>query len=249
MRRTFYGLALLLGILPASLCFAYSVQPMIYTLTPSGSGSTVRLTVQNSREGLLNVEVEPYAVTADDAGVRTFTPATDDFVIFPPQASIAGDKAQLFQIRYIGPATLPKGRVYVLRVHQTNTVEAVRPETGATAQTHLALSLNFNTTAIVQAKQLKPDVTVEGQPAPDARGVLHARVANRGDGVADLTRIGWALDHDGKVDHIDISDIKYGDAIFLEPGHSRDIILSQTIKAPARLVLDQTADDRGKSRD
>lgn len=249
MRRSLYGLALVLAAVPASLCFAYSVQPMIYTLTPSGSGSSVRLTVQNARDGLLNVELEPYAVTADDSGVRTFTPATDDFVIFPPQASVAGDKAQLFQVRYIGPATLPKGRVYVLRVHQTNTIEAVRPDAAATAQTHLALSLNFNTTAIVQPKQMKPDVAVERELAPDAQGLLHARLINQGNGVADLTRIGWSLDRGGKVDPIDISDIKYGDAIFLEPGHSRDIVLAEKIKAPARLLLDQMGDDRGAKRD
>ena len=224
---------------PLSLAWAYSVQPMIYSLTPSGAGSTVRVTVANSREGQLNVEMQPFSVSADQAGKRTFTPAPDDFLIFPPQASIAGDKTQLFQVRYVGAAQLAQGRVYVLRVHQTNTFEALQPDETAKTQTRLAMSLNFNTTAIVQPRDMQPGVSVARDLEPDAAGVLHAQLTNKGPGVADLTRLTWVLDRDGKREPITIQDIKYGEAIFLEPGRSRDIALSDKLHGPARLVVTQ----------
>jgi P pilus assembly chaperone PapD len=244
--RVAVGAALVVA--PLSIAWAYSVQPMIYSLTPSGSGSSVRLTVANSREGQLNVEIQPFAVTADDAGKRTFTPSTNDFLIFPPQASIAGDRSQLFQIRYVGSPQLGTGRVYVLRVHQTNTIEAVRPDAPTGPQTRLAMSLNFNTTAIVQPKEMQSGLAVERDLVADATGTLHARLINRGPGVADLTRMAWSLDRGGKSEPLAIQNIKYGDAIFVEPGRSRDITLSATIKGPARLVATAPEGSRGSRK-
>lgn len=214
---------------------AYSVQPMIYSMTPTGTGSTVRLTVANPREALLNVELQPFRVTADEQGKRTFTPAADDFLLFPPQASIAGDKSQIFQVRYVGAPQFEQGRVYVVRVRQTNTINTMRTDPGATAQTELKLSLNFNTTAIVQPKAMVADVAVERDLAPDAQGVLRGRIVNKGSGVADLTRLGWTIERNGKTERLAVGDITYGDAVFLEPGHSREISLSPKVTGAVRL--------------
>lgn len=244
------GLALALASTSLPLAYAYSVQPMVYTMTPSGSGATARLTITNSKEGALNVEVEPYSVVADDAGKRTFTPAPDDFLIFPPQASIGGDKSQLFQVRYVGTPTMDKGRAYVLRVVQTNTSPLTTPNADANAQTQaqLMMSVNFNTTAIVQPRDLAPDVAVERDLAPDPKGILRGRITNRGSGVADLSRLGWSLDRDGKQETVTVDQVGYGEAMFLEPGRSRDIAMSDKLRAPARLVLTQPGDKRGARR-
>lgn len=247
--RTWTGFALALAASTSlSIAYAYSVEPMIYTLTPSGSGATGRISITNSKEGQLNVEIEPYSVVADDAGKRTFTPAPDDFLIFPPQASIAGDKTQRFQVRYIGTPTLAKGRVYVLRVRQTNTTDAIKPDPNAKAQTRLMLSVNFNTTAIVQPREMDADLAVEKDLTPDATGILRGRITNRGPGVADLTKVGWALDRGGKSEAIAPDQVRYGEAIFLEPGHSRDIALSDKVRTPGRLVLTQPGAKRGAKR-
>jgi P pilus assembly chaperone PapD len=122
---------------------------LIYTLTPSGARSTARITVTNTRGEVLNVELQPFSVTVDDTGKRAFTPAPDDFLIFPPQASIAGDKSQLMQVRYVGSPAMDSGKVFVLRVKQTKSTEMVKQDAGAAMQSHLAVSPNFNTTAIV----------------------------------------------------------------------------------------------------
>ncbi|URW75579.1 hypothetical protein M9980_13805 [Sphingomonas donggukensis] len=243
------GLMLTLATVSLPAAYAYSVQPMIYSLTPSGSGASARITITNSKEGLLNVEIEPYSVVADDAGKRTFTPAPDDFLIFPPQASIQGDKSQLFQVRYVGAPTLAKGKVYVLRVRQMNTIDLVKPQDpAAQTQTQLKMSVNFNTTAIVQPREMTPKISVERDLAPDANGILRGRITNTGVGVADLTRVAWGLDRAGKQEAIAQDQVKYGEAIFLEPGHSRDIALSDKIRTPARLVLTQPGDKNGARR-
>lgn len=241
---TLVAAAALLAI--AAPLAAYSVQPMIYAMTPSGTGSSVRLTVSNPREALLNVELQPYRVTADDQGKRSFVPAADDFLLFPPQASIASDKSQIFQVRYVGEPRFDEGRVYVVRVRQTNTINTIRTDPGAAAQTELKLALNFNTTAIVQPKTMAADIAVERDLAPDAKGVLHGRITNRGPGVADLTRLGWAIERSGRREDLDVGDINYGDAIFLEPGHAREITLAPKIAGTGRLIVAPPASRDGR---
>lgn len=246
LNRRILALTATVSAAVVSTASAYSVQPMVYTLTPSGAGSTIRLSVNNAKAGLLNVELEPYSVTADEAGKRTFTPAPSDFLIFPPQASIEGDKVQLFQVRYVGPAALPQGRAYVLRVRQTNTSEAVVPDPNAKMQTKLAVAVNFNTTAIVQPKDMAADVAIERDLAP-VEGGLGARVVNRGKGVADLTRLAWSVDKGGKPTPINIDTIRFGEAIFLEPGHARNIVVTKA-EGATHLTVAQTGDSDGKRR-
>lgn len=136
----------------------------------------------------------------------------------------------------------------MLRVRQTNTTPANAPDPQAKVQARLLMSINFNTTAIVQSRDMAPMVTVERELAPDAAGILRARIVNQGAGVADLTRLGWAIERDGKQEPIALDEVQYGEALFLEPGRSRDIALSNKIRAPARLIVSQPGDRRGARR-
>lgn len=240
------------GLLAAALACAgtlsaYSVQPMIYTLSPTGTGAVTRLTVANSRDAVLNVEVEPYRVVADEDGKRTFTPAPEDFVIFPPQSSIPPDRNQVFQVRYTGPADLETGRTYVLRVRQTNTIELAPQDTGEAANSKLSMSINFNTTAIVQPRAFEPNLVVEKNLAPGADGALHARLRNDGRGVADLGRATWQVVTATGREDIPVDTVKYGDAVFLDPGASREIILGNKPAANGRLEVRPAGGNRGRA--
>ncbi|WP_010184894.1 fimbria/pilus periplasmic chaperone [Sphingomonas sp. PAMC 26605] len=226
---------------------AYSVQPMTYHLTPTGSGSTTRLMVNNTHDTLLNVEVQPFAVTADVAGKRMFTPAPRDFLIFPPQASVAPDKSQLVQIRYVGSPDLQRGKVYVMRVHQTNTVTLTKEDPATSSPTRLNVALHFNTTAIVEPKGIESDLVVSKELAADAAGVLHGQLTNRGRGVADLSRFSWMIDRGGKIEQLPNEKVRYGDAVFIEPGASRDFTFADTIRGPARLVLPKPGTNHGNA--
>lgn len=239
-------IAAALSLSAISPLVAYSVQPMIYAMTPNGSGSSVRLTISNTRDAQLNVELLPFAVTADAQGKRTFVPAPDDFLIFPPQASIAADRSQVFQVRYIGAADMPKGRAFVIRVRQTNTIDTIKNDPAATAQTQLKLALNFNTTAIVQSRDMAGELVVEQDLAPGQDGITRARIANRGNGVIDLTRAGWTIERGGRREPLALEDVQYGEAIFLEPGHVREIALSAKVKDGTHLQFALPAARRGR---
>ena len=240
--------ALALAMLPVSAAIAYSVQPMIYRLTPTGSTATQRLSITNTRAETLNVEIQPFSVVADQNGVRTFTPAPNDFLIFPPQASIPADRTQVIQVRYVGTPTMDRGRVFVLRVKQTNTTELLRQDPATPTQSSLALALNFNTTAIVQPEQMESPVSVTSNLAADAQGVLHAQIRNAGPGVADLTTLRWFLERGGNREALALDQIRYGDAAFLEAGATRDIALVPAITGPAQLAIEQSSNRRVRGR-
>ncbi len=244
-RSRLFVAGLVATALSSTLAIAYSVQPMIYTLTPSGARSTARITVTNTRAEVLNVELLPFSVAVDEAGKRAFTPAPNDFLIFPPQASIAGDKSQLMQVRYVGPPTMDKGKVFVLRVKQTNSTEMIKQDPTATMQSHLAMSLNFNTTAIVQPDALKPALAMSRDLAVGADGVLHGRMTNSGTVVADLTLYSWQLKRGDKIEQLALDQIRYGEAVFVLPGASREMSLVDTIKGPAQLLIGAPPEERG----
>lgn len=243
-----FALAVPIALMLATAGDAYSVQPMVYTLTPSGAGTTTRVTVTNTHETVLNVEVQPFAVSADNDGKRSFTPAEDQFLIFPPQASVLPGRVQLFQVRYVGPPTLAKGRVYVLRIHQTNTTALTREDTTSQSPTKLNVSLHFNTTAIVQPRDFTPDLVISQDLAMGADGRLHGALTNRGPGVADLSRFVWSIERAGQVERVPGEKVRYGDAVFIEPGARRDFSLDPSIKGPARLILEPSAAGRGTAK-
>lgn len=240
--------ALAFALLPVSAAIAYSVQPMIYQLTPTGSTATQRLSIANTRSETLNVEIQPFSVVADQQGRRTYTPAPNDFLIFPPQASIPGDRTQVMQVRYVGTPTMERGRVYVLRVKQTNTTELLRQDPASPTQSHLALALNFNTTAIVQPAQMDAPVTITSNLTANAEGVLQAQIRNAGPGVADLTSIRWFVERGGNREQIALDQVRYGDAAFLEAGATRDISLVPSITGPAQLAIEQSSNRRARGR-
>lgn len=237
-----------LALVPISVAIAYSVQPMIYRLTPTGSRATQRLSITNTRSEQLNVEIQPFSVTADQTGRRTLTPAPNDFLIFPPQASIAGDRTQVMQVRYVGSPNLATGRVYILRVKQTNTTDLIRPDATAPAQSQLALALNFNTTAIVQPQQMQAATTVITDLHADDQGVLHAQIRNAGPGVADLSTLRWSITRDGRSEDLPLDKVRYGDAVFLEAGATRDITLVPEVRGPAQLAVAQSDESRANAR-
>jgi len=107
------------------------------------------------------------------------------------------------------------------------------------------MSLNFNTTAIVQPDSLKPALAMTGDLVIGKDGVLHGRMTNSGAGVADLTLYSWQLKRGDKVEPLALDQIRYGDAVFVMPGASREMSLVDTIKGPAQLIIGALPEERG----
>ncbi len=215
---------------------AYQVSPMSYVLAPSGQQSSRRLTVDNTDANPIDLEIKVFSVQVDENGKRTFTPADDQFLVFPVQATVQPGKSQSFQVRYIGEPHVDTGRIYVVKVQQLNVTYVTRElEPGKTSK--IALTTNFNTTAVVQSPKAKSALSISQNLQPDGHGHVTALVNNSGDGVADLADAGWQLVRGGHAEPLPGDKVKYGETSKLAPGASRWLFVDPKLADGASLTL------------
>jgi len=78
------------------------VEPLFLEIAPNRSGA---IRVRNTSDGEIPVEVMVFRRTVDANGKQTKTPADDDFILFPPQASLKAQGTQVFRLQPIVEVT------------------------------------------------------------------------------------------------------------------------------------------------
>jgi len=86
------------------------VEPLFLEIAPSQSAA---IRVRNTSEAAIPVEVLVFKRDVDENGVQTRTPADDDFIVFPPQASLKASGTQVFRLRPLDNTTLKSQSYYV----------------------------------------------------------------------------------------------------------------------------------------
>lgn len=180
-----------LGAPMRSAAQGYQVQPMIATMTPSGSGAATRISVRNTGSVPITLEFEPFRVAVDELGTPTRSPEEADLLVFPPQTVVQPGAEQAVQVRYVGEAALREARVYGVRISQVpiNFGTGVS-NTGASAD--VRMSFNFLTHLIVSPESARSQVAVVNVDR-SAGGEVTMTVRNEGDGVAVLNNIKWRV--------------------------------------------------------
>lgn len=207
---------------------ALDVSPMIAKLTPSGSGSSYRLTVRNSSASAATVEVEVYRMAVDETGARTLTPEDEDIAVFPLQSVIPANREQVVQVRYVGEAT-EEGRMYMVRIAQLPiNMQTVTADGGAGADVKVAFTIN--TYAFVAPASARAAIEVSALSREDDGDiVLTAR--NTGTGFAYLREATYTLTSpDGDVVQVPAAGVDVG-VVSVMPGGS-----TRQIRIPASLT-------------
>lgn len=161
-------------------------QPMSYDLTPSGSGTRQDVRVENTGDqpSPVEVRVERREILPD--GNEKRTAAEDDFLVFPPQAILPPNGFQTFRVQYVGDATIPSTKLFVVTIAQMP-VKSARQESG------VEFLFNLGTLAAVSPENSKPDIVVTSvRPAMEA-GKLEVTVRNEGTRYARLRNGTWAF--------------------------------------------------------
>ncbi|MBU6373156.1 MAG: hypothetical protein KJS97_10530 [Alphaproteobacteria bacterium] len=230
MRSPAFVVAILFGLALASPADAYTVTPMSGRIAPAGPKSSLRVAVQNTDKDRLDVVFSISAVTADELGRRTFTPAPSDFVIFPPQASVSPGATQTVMIRYVGPP-LAKGAIYALRVAQQNVV--TYEQTQGDTRIGLKIKQDYLISTIVDPPRSKPSV-VFAEPAVPMEGGMTVVIRNDGEAVADISALPWALSMpNGDTPPFNLSMLSFGETQFVAPGGTRRLV----VRAPPNATL------------
>jgi hypothetical protein len=190
------GLALTAGVMtPAS---ALLVQPINILMTSTGPQSNAAITVVNDRDRPNTFEVTVNKLTLPENGQPVVTPIKgDDFLVFPPTATVQPGQTQVVRIRWVGDPILKESQAYMF-----NTAELpVNQLKGSGVQ----VVYSIQSLVTVTSPTLKPNITIsagtldtENQPATSdhpARTVpgIGVTVSNTGNGLDFLTNYKFTM--------------------------------------------------------
>jgi fimbrial chaperone protein len=105
-------------ILSAPLALATTVRPILLDLSSSGRNMTGVITVQNTSETALPIEIRVDQLKFGPRGAETDHPS-DDLLVFPVQAVIQPNQSQAFRVQWVGEPNLTESRSYYVTISQT----------------------------------------------------------------------------------------------------------------------------------
>jgi len=170
-----WGLLLMAGL---SLR-AFELVPMSMDFDPAGRGATRTFRLDNAADESVPVQISIVVRKMDLDGKETYTPADDDFAVYPPQAVVAPKQSQAVRVGYLGRADLKEEAAYRIIAEQLP-VNLSR-EQGAGGRVNLVL--RYLGTIYVVPKGVKPDVVLESvsaEPDQDGKRKLVVVLHNRG---------------------------------------------------------------------
>jgi len=213
---------------------AMDVSPMVAKITPSGSGSSYRLTVRNDSSSAATVEIEVYRMTVDEAGGRSLTAEDNDIVVFPVQSVIPPNREQVVQVRYLGEAD-GEGRMYLVRAAQLPINMQTVTDDGA-AGADIKVAFTINTYVFVAPANARAAVEVTSV-SRSANGDVLLSARNTGTGFAHLREARFTLrTADGRSHEVPAAAVDVGEVSVIAGGATRQI------RIPAALTAGVTGD-------
>lgn len=166
-----FGGALVALAIAASLsvaAYAMVVQPVVIDLTTAGRGMSQVITVENTFDKPLPVEMRVEALDLTPDGVTATGKDPGDLSIFPPQAMIQPGQRQSFRVQYVGEPALQRSKHYFVTAAQL-------PVQTNDTRSNVQLLYNFQILVSVAPDGAKPQLSIasaevgqnaEGKPAP-----------------------------------------------------------------------------------
>jgi fimbrial chaperone protein len=168
--------AALIGLVFAPVAVeAARVSPMIVELEPLGRSSVARIELTNDGDRDIPYEIRMMLGEISEEGKLSFTPADDNFLIFPTQAIVEANSQQVFRIQYVGEPELAKSEVYYMSIQQV-------PVAFEGAGSQVQVVVNYNVLVNVVPDGTEPKADVEGieSVVQDEKPGIRLRLSNTG---------------------------------------------------------------------
>ena len=184
-RAAFVGLAAgLVALFSAGPAGAYEVEPMRVVLDLDQGRTSAVLTIRNTRDAALPVEVVMKRRFVDSDGGQRFELEDEAFSVFPPAAMIEPGASQAVRISYIGDHAIDVSQAFVAEVQEA-------PVTSGDF-TGVVFAYNFGVAVYVRAPEARAVLSVTG--AERVEGGIAFTVANAGGDFAMLGEWGLRLE-------------------------------------------------------
>jgi P pilus assembly chaperone PapD len=148
--------------------WAFSVQPTVVDLQPSGRRMSTVVTVENNLSIPLPLELSIQELELTATGLTKTGKDPGDLLVFPPTAVIQPGRIQTLRVQWVGDPELKRSRHFVITIAQ---LPVKLPDTA----TMLQVLYNFEVYVSVAPMGVTPDVQVrqaaieqgpEGKPRP-----------------------------------------------------------------------------------
>jgi fimbrial chaperone protein len=168
--RSFGGAVVAVAIAAAVSVAAYAmvVQPVVIDLTTSGRTMSQVITVENTFDKPLPVEMRIEGLELTPDGVNATGKDPGELSVFPPQTLIQPGQRQSFRVQYVGDPALARSKHYFVTAAQL-------PVQTNDTQSNVQLLYNFQVLVSVSPDGTKPTLSIasaeigkdaEGNPAP-----------------------------------------------------------------------------------
>jgi fimbrial chaperone protein len=131
MKFTFssFGLTMLLLLLPSQPSWAFKIEPISRTFTPSGSNATQSYELISDKAELEAVEMSVVKRSMDLDGKESYEPADDDFLIYPPQIILKPNTRQTVRVTWLGDP-IPQQEIAYRLVSKQVPINLKKPDIG-----------------------------------------------------------------------------------------------------------------------
>jgi P pilus assembly chaperone PapD len=224
-----FGTAIMLGgHLSASEGWAVSIEPLVLDVASSGKGSKQSFKVENEGASTLPVEIIVSRMEVGIDGEPRYEPADDDFLIYPPQASIPSGGAQIFRVQWIGDPEITTSRNYRVSVSQI----PVKQAEGASG---VQIVISFGVMVGVSPPQGRAAIAVTGaKPAKGENGkqAVALNVKNTGNKHAYLRDAAISLSGGGWSAKLTAQEVQQKVGIgIVQPGKERRFLIPVEVPA------------------
>lgn len=179
MKRAFFNslrvIVLLGAMMGAALSLAapaaaYEVSPLRIFLEPASGKRAATVSVNNTRDDALFIEVKVFRRVVERDGSQTLVPNDDAFVVFPPQRRIEPKSSQAVRIQFAGELQEGRSESYVVQI-----TEVPVDQTGFSG---VRFTYNFGVAVYVDPPRVQPKLLASAGVVRD--GVLSFTVRNDG---------------------------------------------------------------------
>jgi fimbrial chaperone protein len=155
--------AAMLSLAAVPAAHATTVSPMVLDLQSSGRNVTATVSVSNSSNKPLTMEIGVQALDPSAAGLTPGKGGTDDLLVMPPTALIPAGQTQSFRVQWIGDPLPAASHHYYVGVNQ---LPVKLPE----GQSAVQIVYNFNVLVSVGATGGKAALAIKSAAIADNKG-------------------------------------------------------------------------------
>lgn len=142
---------------------ATTVSPMVIDLQSTGRGVVANISVNNTSDKPVPIEVALQALDPTATGLVAGTASTDDLLVNPPTALIPPGQTQSFRVQWVGDPEPAASKHYFVSINQL-------PVKLAEGQSAVQIVYNIQVLVSVGATKGKPALTIQSASVADKDG-------------------------------------------------------------------------------